>query len=1270
MSAASFDIYAYGPVAGSTSTPLSELIEAPSVTSHNANAGQWSPIEADDELFSGGGFTGQAGFTIQPAPSSKWSLEVTFKFEKLPNDFTDIPGTHAFIGGVDQPTCSAGLFFSRRGIAYTNSVIYTTAGGIQLHLNGAVQVLPQSVGVVEEGTFYTLRLLVDGPSKTTFIYITETALVAQLGHQLRYILPAFENAKALVPAPSGMTVSVRCLDAASDPTETVRFILRGIGLGHGLVVPNLAPVADAGTDQAARTCSIVQLDGRASFDPEGAPLQYAWRFIDGPITSELVISSDDGLVAGLLSPILHTQLDAPNRVAVGDVVLLLGETYNVIAVGAEPGGYTITVDDGIVAGNGPHAFRVLRQHGLANATSAQPTFFPDVAGLYKFDLVVFDGDLESPATTTIINVTESPIPRGLTPDVRFLWNYISDFWKLVEGTDVIETFWSALAQVAATELLTLWQHDYSKSLRDIQRTFQRRWLHYDLYVEDPQIEATSVRTITRAVQSKNLASNAAFAGTRLELFVDGRTLEVELTNAGSPEANVALLGQRLWEQYPGITAELLVANDSTTKRVLLQADVPFTLTAASTATALFDFPVSNDLPRGTAGAAIGLNSYRVDATLQHDEVSAGDYLVIDGSAYRIARITDDAGDPWPSQRLVLADPLPMTAGSSWVIAGATRSKYLDFYNALCVAGDTAIYEIVNKSTGELGYVAADVLASVPDGGSALLTEQKDIAPYLARSQYYDVFFHSVYRRTYMPVDPLVIEVPVLQETIRNSDDTQVLRQNIDFFRTTFRGQDCLRFVTGDPDVWQGDLPPKRLWAETTYIDNRPTIEQNFGIPAEFTLDDLSAVTENVDYLSVVRGLWYSYLFGPTIYNLRVGTQILLGLPFAEEAGTIVELDTEFSPSQGRILVQDTNEQAIVRSYTYPRVLPLEVNPATGVAYAVGDTISQFAPLVEGAEVVDYVKDPRWFEGYLQQGSFFEVEKFFKFLVRVDSAAFNLSTLLFASQFVRRIKPTYTFPSLVVRSSIEDTTVEVDDDVSITGRLMLFAGAKFGGGQASMFDQPRAGGGGFWNHFDRSDPNVAPTAPNPTVPVNWAFDQDQLSPSESPVALLRRVVPPGGELPAADSIYHEGMPVFTSLTAVLNDGSRFWIPQAGAPFGVAKVISSAVTLTRVVAFARVTSSPMNLSTDGTVTFTLLKNGTVVGTYQLTPQPHDGKNPFRVYKAFTVSIPVSIGDTLTARIAASANFNTFLESGAVVAGIGQDWLPDQTLPAGTYTTVLAL
>src|ERR1044071_5550734 len=109
------------------------------------------------------------------------------------------------------------------------------------------------------------------------------------------------------------------------------------------------------------------------------------------------------------------------------------------------------------------------------------------------------------------SVVDSPLPRGVVPKTDFIFDYLSDYWSLLEDRESIGTFWSALAQVTAAELYTLWQHDYSKSLRDIQRTFLRRWLHYDLLLGEPIPELTTLRLLYGGVTTELIAGAAGAA---------------------------------------------------------------------------------------------------------------------------------------------------------------------------------------------------------------------------------------------------------------------------------------------------------------------------------------------------------------------------------------------------------------------------------------------------------------------------------------------------------------------------------------------------------------------------------------------------------------------------------------------------------------------------------------------------------------------------------------------------------------------------------------
>lgn len=113
------------------------------------------------------------------------------------------------------------------------------------------------------------------------------------------------------------------------------------------------------------------------------------------------------------------------------------------------------------------------------------SFAPDVTGHYKISLVVNDGSLDSEPAYAEIDTRVILIPnhRGLVPDASFIWRYLSDFWNKVEGRRKFDVFWSACIQILASEQLKLYQYDYNKSIRDIQKLLQRRWLSYEPYLD-------------------------------------------------------------------------------------------------------------------------------------------------------------------------------------------------------------------------------------------------------------------------------------------------------------------------------------------------------------------------------------------------------------------------------------------------------------------------------------------------------------------------------------------------------------------------------------------------------------------------------------------------------------------------------------------------------------------------------------------------------------------------------------------------------------------
>jgi hypothetical protein len=1115
---ATFDLFCFqGP-------EMFTILADPNVTTLGNGAEFFpNPITFDLEVCSGDTFpTDDARVIITENVPQTFTVEWIVRFRDLPNDFTNLQKRHIYLGCFDAAGPVVGFFFSKTGIAYTGSVSFTGSGDLQLDCT--FQVIPGSADYVSDTDYLVIRAAADIVTGLVYFYVTPLAEVPITGQKLRAILPVIPASAALNPPTDQSIVSVR-----GTVTERVCAFLSSWCLGTALIIPNLAPMANAGLDQAVRACSIIQLNGSHSFDPEGASLVYQWRLIDVPIGSEFGIEKSDGMTVPLGIPTGFTDkfhstslgvVDVADPIdvgATGDVLLVDGIAYTIVNKGTDVDGFYVQIGQSILPDSlSGEQFKVLRQRGLSNSNTISPTFFPDEPGFYRFDLVVSDGALLSEPSVVIVNVLESPLPRGCTPDLSFIFNYLSDFWNLVEGRERLATFWSSLAQVAASELFTLWQIDYSKSHRDIQRTFNRRWLHYDLLLGEPLPELTKTRAIFGGVTSSFIdpAGQGGINGTALILsspvFAEDVSITIRALNPVTADALAAELQSYLQANADSrFTTFVIEDRTSGDLAVRIDAPFPFTVSADSTIPVFTDGDESR--PPSGSGAGVGSRTYKVDRSLEELSLEEDDYLILDGQAFLIARVIDEPSDQLALQRIVVKEDLPVAPSTEWQISGWVSSELLDFYNGLVFANDHADFEVVQATT-ELAPTAAtnEILSTTVLGASADHTGRLavDFWPIGAAIADEALLVHlaRVVRRRCVPVHVDVLDVPTLQDKIVIEDDTSVLRRNVDFYIEDVRGGRGLRFVSGEDgdigDVWEGGRPPDRLWAEYTYFDNSELIEANFGIPVDLTADQLEDLPEDVDYLSAVRGLWYAFFNGPTVRNLRIGIQILLGLPFAEHRGTIEEIRTDFSPTRGRMLIRDIDRSEIVRIYRWPRVLELEINPETGERYKIGDTVEEFAPLVEGATVADYVNDPRWFEGILNQGIFFEVEKFHRFLVRVDEAAFSLSALLFVRNFVLKIKPTYTFPLFVVQKHVGDTEVSTTDLVIFHGKLMLSTATCEGLlGASYHFDQPHPAGGGWRNQFDADvDPYNAPPTFPVSEPVSWGYDKAYLCPENEIIAI--------------------------------------------------------------------------------------------------------------------------------------------------------------------------
>jgi hypothetical protein len=245
-----------------------------------------------------------------------------------------------------------------------------------------------------------------------------------------------------------------------------------------------------------------------------------------------------------------------------------------------------------------------------------------------------------------------------------------------------------------------------------------------------------------------------------------------------------------------------------------------------------------------------------------------------------------------------------------------------------------------------------------------------------------------------------------------------------------------RFVRFIPGLFSAKNPaPPRLWAEVTFFDNAENIERNFGVLVGLTRRDLEKVTAQASYRQAVAGLMFAYVNGPAVDKIRLGVSLLLGLPFTEKRGIIRSIDTSYRsdsagvPTLGRILVEDLDETdtpaGISRVYTFP-VDPIsdlsgvDINPATGKLYVVGDVVEAFASLSKGVELADSALAVR---GTLTAAQLLQRSHSAK--VRINDNIFQPSEVGLVSAFLRKVTPSYVAMTIASTSEMRDQVLVKD-----------------------------------------------------------------------------------------------------------------------------------------------------------------------------------------------------------------------------------------------------
>lgn len=606
-------------------------------------------------------------------------------------------------------------------------------------------------------------------------------------------------------------------------------------------------------------------------------------------------------------------------------------------------------------------------------------------------------------------------------DANFIYQLLPSFYRdLMDDKEIFTTYWSGLMQQTAADMLNLWQIDYGKSLRDVPVISQRKWFGLDFVREyafdvDPGVSFGGSGNLYLNWISPNLVgtytnrSRFDSAYYPLKRFINDQAslyFSVDVRVSAADISSAALWGY-FKETVPGQLADFFgvaLLNSEVDRNAprpsLLYVDgagvptvsiTPYTLslntdyrlnfnyTSGTTVAVLEVVELRYLKTSGTSGKTLGevgdtLTNFFVDDSVNFDTLGivAGDILVVFGLDYEILSVDG-------SQLTTKTIGLPVDVDN---VSYEVRGPFVVSTSSLDLQGDAPdpFFKSTKFGTGNLDLRSTTLAVfsnlSVLKNKTMMLTSWN--------WKFLDPSF-----------DEIVLSLPRVQDII--TAPVLTLTEGTDYY------------VKGSTVFFQ-EPPEEGLWAEYVGYDEG-VIQSNFG-------SNVDLFGESSDqYKARVRGLYYAYWQGPTLYAVRQGVHILVGLPIAEKAGTVEAINTSFSGILGVVTVGGVD-------YLYPLL--------AGTTLSVGDVVDTFAPLCGGVEIVDYVTDPEWFVDL----NFNEMKKFHTFGVRLNIDAFTLDTLGLAATFVDRIKPTWKDYLFIVYKNLEDDVV-IADDIALKVTLKLY-----------------------------------------------------------------------------------------------------------------------------------------------------------------------------------------------------------------------------------------
>ncbi len=460
---------------------------------------------------------------------------------------------------------------------------------------------------------------------------------------------------------------------------------------------NVAPVADAGPNQNARTGTTVVLDGSGSSDPDGGQVNYAWSFVSQPVGSNVALSNS-GTVNPSFTPgadgtyVIELVVDDGELNSNGDRMVVTASSIN-SAPNANAGpNQNVTTGD-LVSLNGTnsndpdgdplsYAWSLASKPSsssaaLTDAASARPTFTADRAGTYVIQLLVDDGSQTSDPDTVHVVASDANSAPTANAGANFSVGE-GDFVQLdgssssdVDG-DSLSYTWSFTSRPSGSSASLSGSSSVNPSFTaDVAGNYV-----VQLTVSDGQL-SSNPDSVTVTAQSQNSAPNAN-AGSNQSVQV-GDWVTLNGTASSDPDGDLITYSWNIVSAPSGSNAAL---DDNSAAQPSFTADVSGTF--------VIQLIVSDGFANSTAAqtnvTASSGNQAPVANAGGDQSVDTGDTVNLNGGSS-----SDGDGDLLSYAWSFVSRP----AGSSATLSGAsseTPSFVAD------VDGTYTVRLVVNDST--------------------------------------------------------------------------------------------------------------------------------------------------------------------------------------------------------------------------------------------------------------------------------------------------------------------------------------------------------------------------------------------------------------------------------------------------------------------------------------------------------------------------------------------------------------------------------------------